>query len=108
MTNFCNHCAINLGLTRPDIDVYALIDEIKTGHHISIDLCEGCGLAAIGKDSDGDVYVLVVGGIASGEGLWIPLQEWEDTLFMTRSINPPNSNFCVDLGNPPDWIKSNK
>jgi hypothetical protein len=65
-------------------------------------LCEGCGVSGVGTDSDDKCYVLVVTDIGAGEGLWVPLHEWENTLFMVKSSN---NNLCVDIGEKPKWIK---
>ena len=102
MSDFCNICAEDMGFTKPDIDVYAMLDELETGHSVQFGLCEGCGISGVGKDSDDECYVLVVTDIGAGEGLWIPLHEWENTLFMVKSSN---NNLCVDIGEKPKWIK---
>lgn len=39
---------------KPDIDVQAIIDDLKLGYMTNV-LCEGCGMAGIIKNDDGRV-----------------------------------------------------
>jgi hypothetical protein len=101
MSDFCNICAEDMGFPKPDIDVYTMLDELETGYSVQFGLCEGCGVCGVGKDSDDECYVLVVTDIEVGEALWIPLYEWEETLFIVKSSK---KDTCVDLGEKPKWI----
>jgi hypothetical protein len=107
MASFCNHCASDMGFPEPDIDVYEILNNLETGYSVQFWFCEGCGVCGAGKDSDDECYVLVVTDIGAGEALWIPLYEWEETLFMVRSSNAKGSDQCVDLGDKPDWLNDN-
>lgn len=56
MADFCTHCAREMDLPRPDIDVQAIFESLELGTFMVV-LCEGCGLEAIKKDLGGNLKV---------------------------------------------------
>jgi hypothetical protein len=49
MADFCNKCAKELGMGKPEIDVYKIFKKLKNNNQSSPYLCEGCGLFTIAK-----------------------------------------------------------
>ena len=50
MADFCNKCAKDMfGEGYVDIDVPKIFEELKEGTYMSV-ICEGCSMAAIGKE----------------------------------------------------------
>jgi len=62
VADFCTNCAWEMfgpGV-KPDIDVMAIFKKLKKDHYSS-ELCEGCGLIAIGN-MDGKLVVRYING----------------------------------------------
>lgn len=49
MADFCNKCAKEFYMGKPEIDVYKIFKKLKNNTISSPYLCEGCGLFAIAK-----------------------------------------------------------
>ena len=83
MADFCNKCAYELlGQDLPaDIDVYAIAESLQDDTY-QVVLCEGCEMAAIGKEAGGQVYVAFPDGKQTDPHStyirWITLDEYEN------------------------------
>lgn len=82
MADFCTRCSIEMWGEEiaPDINVEQIISELKPDHYMDV-LCEGCGMAAIGKNGAGEVYIAILDGDpidrVSNFVKWITLDEYE-------------------------------
>jgi hypothetical protein len=81
MAEFCTYCAPKMWgeETLPDIDVIAIAESLPQDTY-SLVLCEGCGMSAIGKGEENEVFIAMPTGNTDGENkevTWISLEEYE-------------------------------
>jgi hypothetical protein len=83
MAEFCTYCAPKMWGEEvlPDIDVVAIAECLPHDTY-SLVLCEGCGMAAIGKDKDDTVLIAMpTGNSVEDENTkdvnWITLDEYK-------------------------------
>jgi hypothetical protein len=66
--------------TQPDIDVLAISESLDKDTY-SVVLCEGCGMAAIGKDENDAIFIAMPTGSEDGvmkEVNWLTLEEYKN------------------------------
>lgn len=82
MADFCTKCTIELFGEEvfPEIDVEQIISELRPDTYMDV-LCEGCGMATIGKSANGEAYIALIYGEPIDEKnrwiKWITLDEYE-------------------------------
>lgn len=78
MAEFCTECEKVIGFGA-DIHIRRIANDLEPGYYTGV-LCEGCGMTAIGKDTNGEVFVILpedVHDLSNEKTIVVSLEDFE-------------------------------